>query len=145
MIMISFSRLSVVNKKDCAAINRLLRELSSSSSGLTYRGFRSIIKDANVSVYVARFGKEIIGMGTIAFVRVPGGLQGRIEDVVVDNAYRGQGIGKTLMEKLIARARTKKVSFIELTSRPSREAANALYQKLGFMKRETNVYRLTIP
>ena len=68
-----------------------------------------------------------------------------MEDVVVLSFYRGQGLGRMLMEYLISYARRELVKVdIYLTSRPVRVAANMMYKTLGFLQKETNVYKMTI-
>jgi ribosomal protein S18 acetylase RimI-like enzyme len=80
-------------------------------------------------------------MATLATFRTPTGLRAWIEDVVVDDAGRGRGVGTALTEAMLDRARELGCRTVDLTSRPSREAANRLYQRAGFVARETNVYR----
>lgn len=87
---------------------------------------------------------KIIGMGTLAPVYKPIGLTGWIEDVVVDEQHQRQGIGRTISQKLIDKAKELKMAKIDLTSQPYREAANKLYQSLGFKQRNTNVYRVEL-
>jgi len=81
---------------------------------------------------------------TLVFNKIPTGDKIWIEDVVVDKSARGKGVGVKLMEFSIAYVRNKNIKSINLTSSPDRVAANNLYRKLGFVQRETNVYRLTI-
>jgi len=81
---------------------------------------------------------------TLALFRIPTGLRAWIEDVVVDEAARGRGVGEALNRAAIERARGEGATTVDLTSRPSREAANRLYQRLGFQERPTNVYRLDL-
>lgn len=82
-----------------------------------------------------------LGMLTLAVVRVPTGVRSWIEDVVVDSNARGQGIGGKLVKAALERAKREGVKTVDLTSRPSREAANRLYRRCGFVLRETNLYR----
>ncbi|OGG50123.1 hypothetical protein A2763_01100 [Candidatus Kaiserbacteria bacterium RIFCSPHIGHO2_01_FULL_54_36] len=91
---------------------------------------------------VAREGSKVIGMATAYLFRKFGKTIGYVEDVVVNETYRGQGIGTKLMERIVDEARNDQVFYLYLTSREGRTAANAIYQKLGFEKRETNNYRL---
>lgn len=86
-------------------------------------------------------GHQIVGTATLAVSRSPTGRHGWIEDVVVAKEARRQGLGRALTEALLARAREMGLRQVYLTSRPSREAANKLYLSMGFIKRETNVYR----
>ena len=87
--------------------------------------------------------KHIIGCATLCVFESPTGRKASVEDVVVLPAYRGQGIGRTLLERIINFARTKLAPIdLRLTSNPTRTEANALYQALGFVQRETNVYMM---
>ena len=99
-------------------------------------------------LYIARDPQrqdEIVGTLTLALYRIPTGLRAWIEDVVVDAGARGQGIGEALTRAALQRAQAEGAREVDLTSRPSREAANRLYQRLGFLKRETNSYRYNFP
>jgi len=89
-------------------------------------------------------GRPILGVATVSLVRAPTGVHARLEDVVVDEAARGQGVGAALTEAAIVVAREWGANYLALTSNPHREAANKLYQKLGFKHWETNVYRFDI-
>ena len=82
-------------------------------------------------------------MLTLVIFRIPTGVRGIIEDVVVDETHRGQGIAGALVREALARAQASGAKTVDLTSRPSRVAANRLYQKLGFQQRESNVYRFS--
>ena len=83
----------------------------------------------------------LYGSLTLVLFRIPTGLRAWIEDVVVDSEARGKGVGQALNEAALDRARAAGAATVDLTSRPSREAANRLYQRLGFKARETNIYR----
>ncbi len=97
-----------------------------------------------MALFFARESNTIVGSATVALYPIPTGFRCMIEDVVVDEMYRGKGIGELLILKCIDYAKSNKVFQIDLTSRPSRVSANHLYQKLGFKQRETNVYRLVL-
>ncbi len=84
---------------------------------------------------------EIVGSLTLAMFRIPTGLRAWIEDVIVDGSQRGKGIGEALTREALAAAQGAGATTVDLTSRPSREAANRLYQRIGFERRNTNVYR----
>jgi ribosomal protein S18 acetylase RimI-like enzyme len=86
----------------------------------------------------------IVGVSTLVVFRIPTALRAWIEDVVVDETASGRGIGTLLTEAMLEHARSLGCKTVDLTSRPSREAANALYRKVGFEQRETNVYRYTL-
>jgi ribosomal protein S18 acetylase RimI-like enzyme len=87
---------------------------------------------------------RILGSLTLAWFRIPTGVRAWIEDVVVDEAARGHGVGDLLNRAALDRARELGAKTVDLTSRPSREAANRLYQRIGFIARDTNVYRFTL-
>ena len=95
-------------------------------------------------VLIARVDGRIAGSLTLAMFRIPTGLRAWIEDVVVDGDARGNGVGEALNSFAIEEARKRGAVTVDLTSRPSREAANRLYQRLGFVARDTNVYRFTL-
>ena len=89
--------------------------------------------------------KHIVGCATLCVFESPTGRKASVEDVVVLSAYRGQGIGRTLLQRIIDFAKNKLAPIdLRLTSQPSRVEANALYVSLGFEKRDTNVYRLKL-
>lgn len=87
--------------------------------------------------------EQILGILTLVTFRIPTGQRAWIEDVVVDSRARGQGAGRQLVETALAHAKQAGCRTVDLTSRPSRQAANRLYQKCGFQARDTNVYRYT--
>jgi len=87
---------------------------------------------------------RILGSLTLAWFRIPTGVRAWIEDVVVDEEARGHGVGELLNRAALDRARELGAKTVDLTSRPSREAANRLYQRIGFVARDTNVYRFTL-
>ena len=126
------------------ALNRLLPQLSSSASPLTEAELRRIIDAESSHLLMAEVEGELVGSLTLAMFRIPTGVRAWIEDVVVSDTARGHGVGRALNEHAIALAKRLGVKTLNLTSRPSREAANALYQKIGFKTRETNVYRYDI-
>ena len=95
-------------------------------------------------LFIARVDGKIAGALTLATFRIPTGVRAWIEDVVVDSEARGHGVGEALNMAAIAEARSRGAITVELTSRPSREAANRLYQRIGFVQRETNIYRFTL-
>ena len=125
-----------------AAFARLLPQLSSSASAPTREALEEIVASPATTILVARDDEgAIIGSLTLVVFRTPTGARAWIEDVVVDEAARGQGAGAALVDEAIRLAAESGVRTVDLTSRPSREAANALYEKSGFRARETNVYR----
>lgn len=128
-----------------ADINRLLQQLDMKTGRKgSLRDLKAMSGNRAIVLLAIRDKKKIIGVATLYELHQMGKKSGYVEDVVVDEAYRGQGLGMLLMRALIVAAKKKKLSHLNLTSRPSRVAANKLYQKLGFEKRDTNVYRLKL-
>lgn len=126
------------------AFVRLIPQLSSSNPPPSEDLLREIVFAPGSAVFIARVDSRIVGTLTLATFRIPTGLRAWIEDVVVDEAARGLGVGEALTRAGIQEAQRRGAVTVELTSRPSREAANRLYQRMGFEARETNVYRYTI-
>ena len=131
-----------VTDADMPAINRLLGQLSRSAPPLDADAVRQIATWDGNSLLVAREAGQIVGMLTLVMFPIPTGLRAWIEDVVVDESARGQGVGAALSREAVRLARAAGARTIDLTSRPSREAANRLYQRLGFRLRDTSVYRM---
>jgi ribosomal protein S18 acetylase RimI-like enzyme len=131
-----------VTDQDAAAINRLLAQLSRSAPPLDAEAVRRVATWKGNSLLAVRAGGEIIGILTLVTFLIPTGLRAWIEDVVVDESARGQGVGAALTLEAIRLARAAGVRTIDLTTRPSREAAGRLYERLGFQLRDSRVYRL---
>lgn len=144
--MIHITELVEITDEVTAAFERLIPQLSASNPPPDRDALAQMAADPNIALYLARDTdtSEVVGTLTLAFFRIPTGLQARIEDVVVDQQARGRGIGELLTNAAIERARTAGAKAVGLTSRPAREAANRLYLRLGFEVRETNVYRLKL-
>ena len=124
------------------AMSRLVPQLSRSSPPPTSDELVEIIGAPSTTVLVARAASgTILGTLTLAVFRIPTAIRAWIEDVVVDESARGQGVGEALTLAAIEVAAKAGARTVDLTSRPSREAANRLYQRLGFQLRDTNVYR----
>jgi ribosomal protein S18 acetylase RimI-like enzyme len=126
------------------AVQHLVPQLSSTTPPPTRVELEIIVAGPSTMLLLARDGRAVVGMLTLAIFRIPTGIRAWIEDVVVDADARGRGVGETLTREAVRIAGTHGARTVELTSRPSREAANRLYQRLGFERRETNVYRLSI-
>ena len=105
----------------------------------------AILAPPGIVLFVARLDGRIVGTLTLVLFTTPTGVRAWIEDVVVDEAARGQGAGEQLSRAALSRAGAAGARTVDLTSRPQREAANRLYQRLGFVRRDTNVYRFTSP
>jgi ribosomal protein S18 acetylase RimI-like enzyme len=124
------------------AVGALVRQLSRSSPEPSAAEVEEIVRSPACHLLLAWDPDgAIVGMLTLAVFRIPTGLRAWIEDVVVDEAARGKGVGAALTRAAIGIAGERGARTVDLTSRPSREAANRLYQRLGFVERETNVYR----
>ena len=124
------------------AIAGLVPQLSSSSPSPSPAELAEIVESPATTLLVARLPEgEIVGTLTVVIFRIPTGVRAWIEDVVVDDAARGRGVGEALNEEAVRRAVEAGARSVDLTSRPSREAANRLYRRLGFEVRDTNVYR----
>jgi ribosomal protein S18 acetylase RimI-like enzyme len=127
-----------------AAFGRLVPQLSPSAAVPTPDLIREIVEAQASTVLVARDLRDqgrIVGMLTLIVFRIPTGVRAWIEDVVVDETARGRGVGEALSQEAVRRALALGARTVELTSRPSREAANRLYQRLGFVRRDSNLYR----
>lgn len=133
-----------VDDRLVAAFARLIPQLSQSSAPPDRAALERIVADPNEVLFMASLNGEIVGTLTVAFVRIPTGLKAWVEDVVVDQSARGEGVGEALVNAAIEEARRRGAKAVELTSNPSREAANRLYQRVGFESRTTNVYRLKL-
>ena len=134
---------ATVDDELVAAFARLIPQLSSSSPPPGRAELADIVANNSTVLLLARVDGEIQGSLTLAFYRIPTGLKAWIEDVVVDDAVRGRGVGAALNQAALAEARRRGAKDVSLTSRPSRTAANRLYLRLGFVARETNTYRYT--
>jgi ribosomal protein S18 acetylase RimI-like enzyme len=125
-------------------LNALLPQLSNTAPPLTMNDVQAMVDSDAATLFVARDDGVVVGTLTLVVFSIPTGLRAWIEDVVVDEDARGIGVGEALTIAAVNEARGRGVRSIDLTSRPSRKAANALYQKLGFDRRDTNVYRYLI-
>lgn len=133
------------------AMGHLLPQLSRSAAPLSEADLQRFLSQSGVHLFVFRSetadadgNRPILGMLSLATFEIPTGVRAWIEDVVVDEAARGQGAGQALVVAAIEHAQRVGARTVDLTSRPSREAANRLYQRAGFQLRETNVYRVTL-
>ena len=132
-----------------AAMARLIPQLSNSNPPPDGDALEAIVSSASSVLLLAVDPTApgegaILGAMTLVLFRIPTGLRAWIEDVVVDEAARGRGVGETLNRAAIEWARGVGATTVDLTSRPSREVANRLYRRLGFQERATNVYRLDL-
>jgi ribosomal protein S18 acetylase RimI-like enzyme len=135
----------VVTEELVAAFARLVPQLSRSSPVPGETELTEIVASPATVLLVARDDGTIAGSLTLVLFRIPTGVRAWIEDVVVDESVRGRGVGEALSREALHRAAAAGARTVDLTSRPSREAANRLYRRLGFEIRETNVYRWADP
>jgi ribosomal protein S18 acetylase RimI-like enzyme len=136
-------QVTVVNDEVVEAYERLLPQLSSTADA-DAETLRQVVASPATTLLVAQQGARIVGMCTLATFHIPTGVRSWIEDVVVDEAARGGGIGSSLVQAAVKLAEQAGARSVDLTSRPERTEANLLYQRLGFARRETNVYRIQI-
>ncbi len=141
--MVTIERVEAVSDELVDAFGRLIPQLSRSARPPAADDLRAIAASPETTLLVARdeTSRTIVGSLTLVLVRIPTGMRALIEDVVVDESARGEGIGEELTREAIRIARTAGARSVDLTSHRSRGAANRLYRKLGFEQRETNVYR----
>lgn len=126
------------------AFLRLLPQLSSSATPLERPALGAVAAATSNRLFFARCEDAVVGFCLLVTFPSPTGARAWLEDVVVDEASRGAGVGSALVAAAVAAARASGARTLDLTSRPSREAANRLYERCGFSRRETNVWRLTL-
>jgi ribosomal protein S18 acetylase RimI-like enzyme len=128
-----------------AAMARLVPQLSRSNPAPAREHLEEMVGSPAITLLLAyNDAGEIVGTLTLAMFRIPTALRAWIEDVIVDDSQRGQGIGEALTRHALGVAKAAGATTVDLTSRPAREAANRLYQRVGFERRETNVYRYSL-
>lgn len=128
-------------------VKELLSQLTSAELSFSKNDLERIITSPNSILFVAMDEKKnnkIFGILTLVLIDIPTGMIARIEDVVVDKAARGKGIGEAITIAAIQKAKELGITKIDLTSNPKREAANRLYKRLGFKERTTNIYRYEV-
>jgi ribosomal protein S18 acetylase RimI-like enzyme len=133
--------LSEVTDEVVEAFERLLPQLSTTAKRLDGAALSTLAASAASTVLLARVDKQIVGTLTLVTFAIPTGWRAWIEDVVVDEAARGKQIASTLIDAAVKIAKQAGARTVDLTSRPSRESAGRLYERLGFEQRETRMYR----
>lgn len=139
--MIEITELTQADEGTLSSVNHLLPQLSDSAALITLDRLQVLAASESTRLYLAKEGGHIHGMLSLVVISIPTGTKAWVEDVVVDDGARGKGVGKSLMRHALEQAKKLGAKTVDLTSRPSREAANKLYQSLGFETRQTNVYR----
>jgi len=142
--MADISRLELIETSTLDEVNVLLKQLSERVPTCSLELLKSVIGSESSELWVVKEEGKIVGMGQLVIILKLEGVIAQVEDVVVDETRRGKGLGKMISEKLIERAKARGVHMLQLESNPTRTAANTLYQKLGFIVHETNVYRLKL-
>ena len=138
---ISVEVLGDVTDEVVEAFGRLLPQLSRSAAPLDAAALQTLADAPAVTVLLARSDGKITGALTLVTFPIPTGVRAWIEDVVVDESARGQGLGTVLTQEAVRLAQEAGARTVDLTTRPSREAAGRLYEREGFVQRETRVYR----
>lgn len=123
-----------------AELSRLVPQLSSRLTPPSAEALRRVAEGPSTALFAAFDGPRVVGMLTLAWYDAPSGRKAWIEDVVVDDAARGSGAGAALVRAAVAHAAERGIDRVWLTSSPRREAARALYRKLGFEAVETTVF-----
>jgi ribosomal protein S18 acetylase RimI-like enzyme len=127
------------------AFQRLIPQLTNNHPPPSLDLLQALISDTSSTLLLARDdAHQIIGVLNLTIYHVPTGVRSIIEDVIVDESARGKGVAQKLMSKAIEIAKENGASSISLTSNPQRVAANQLYIKMGFQKRETNAYQMKL-
>lgn len=141
-------QIDIVTRADDAlleAFQRLIPQLTNDNPPPTLDELAALVADVSSTLLVARSSsQQIIGALSLTIYRVPTGVRAIIEDVIVDVSARGQGVGGALLQRAVEIAKEKGAAGISLTSNPLRVAANRLYVKMGFVKRETNTYQMKL-
>lgn len=132
------------SKSAFSDLNKLLFQLSSSGYQMTESRLKKVIKEKNSYLFAVYDGKRIIGTATLVEMFLIREHKGYIENVVMDENYRNRGLGRKIVSKLIGTARSLKVERLELKSEIHRIAANALYKKMGFLPKESNIYTMPL-
>jgi GNAT superfamily N-acetyltransferase len=127
-----------------SALARLLPQLNAALPVPTMERLRAIVADPAVTLLLARDGDEIVGTATVIVYTTPFWVKARLDDVVVDETARGKGVGEALVNACLDVARSRGAQVAELQSGVRREAANRLYPRMGFKRRESNLYRLQL-
>ena len=141
----TIERLSSSDASTAEAIRLLIEQLTGRDSSFGEEELRQTLQDSASRLFVMRREGAIVGMLTLCIYHCPTARKVWVEDVVVDSAYRGQGLGKELVAFAIDYVEKNLAPCsLMLTSRPSRIAANELYRKAGFEQRQTNVYKIDI-
>lgn len=141
---IVIEQLTSFSLEDAEAIRILAAKLGPDFKSLSDSDLKNMLNSPTTYLFVARESEKqkIVGMATLAIYRIPYLKKAYFDDFIVLDEYQGKGIGSQLLEKVLSTAKELGASYIDFTSTPQRLGANKLYEKFGFKKRDTNVYRL---
>lgn len=144
--LVTIEELKEFSTESADVIRHLVSQLNNGFQPLLDEDVQFIIDSSNTHLYVARLKEtnRIIGMVTLVVYRIPYTMKAQLEDIVVDEAMRGKGIGKFLINYVIEKAKEYNIKSLNFTSSPEKINANKLYESLGFKKRNTNVYSLSL-
>ena len=144
---IAIIEITKATKEIYSVMTKLLSQLTSSELSFSQKDLKRIVASKSSILFAAvdkELNSNVFGILTLVLIDIPTAALARIEDVVVDKTVRGKGIGEAITLAAIERARELGITKIDLTSSPSRIAANKLYKRLGFKQRTTNVYRYEV-
>jgi ribosomal protein S18 acetylase RimI-like enzyme len=142
-LVMLLERVTIINEELREAFQRLIPQLTNNNPPPSRDDLDDLARSESSILLIARSPGNhgpIVGAANLTVYRVPTGIRAIIEDVIVDESARGQGIGEALVQRLLDIARERGAKGVSLTSNPKREAANRLYQRMGFNRRETNSY-----
>jgi ribosomal protein S18 acetylase RimI-like enzyme len=142
--MISVEPLKEATEAAAHELAQLGSMLHDDTRTMTVQQLQNIVADKNIVLMVVKDDGRVVGMGTLYLIPKIGKTNAYLEDVIVSDQYRGQGLGEKLTRAIIESAREREVGSISLTSSPSRVAAHKLYEKVGFKIKETNVFKLSL-
>ena len=142
--MTNIIKINTYSQEYHEAMQRFLDQLTTNPMTLTEAMFRQLLDSDNSHLFFLVKDEQIAGMLTVGIYHSPTGGKAWIEDVVVDEAFRGQGLSKLLVAHAIEFTKSQGIPSLMLTSNPKRIAANKLYQTIGFERKETNVYRMKL-
>jgi GNAT superfamily N-acetyltransferase len=143
-LIVSIEAATAATPEVHSALARLLPQLNSQLPVPTMGRLQAIIADPAVTLLLARAGDGVVGTATVVVYATPFWIKARLDDVVVDEAARGKGVGEALVNACLEVARKRGAQVAELQSGVQRETANRLYRRMGFKLRESNLYRMTL-
>jgi ribosomal protein S18 acetylase RimI-like enzyme len=142
----TIEQLTTFSSEVADALRQLAQKIGKNYKPLTDNDIREMLDSPGTHLFVAKEPESgaVVGMVTLIVYRTPYIKKAVMEDVIVDDAYRGKGIASLLVRRALSQAFDNGVSYVDCTSHPGRIAGNNLYEKLGFVKRDTNVYRMAL-